>query len=204
MQSIDWEEERRRLDREITYFHFKKANRLLIKLIRLAKKHNELFFINYFTGQKYMLNEDFNKAIEFFNRALRVRPNDGCTYNDKAICLAELGYLEEAIACFDEGLRRDRNSLVLYHNKGWLLNLLGNYKDAIMCFKKVLEIEPNRPESLYSLADTYFNIGDYRLASVYFKRAFQEIRGKSSYIYKEILRRLEEIKYNFKLSQESS
>ena len=127
LSKVDLEKERRKFDREHTFFHFKRARKILTKCLRSAKEYNDSFFIYYFLAQESILNEEFNEAIELLDKALSIRENDGCTYNDKAICLAEIERYDEALDCFNQGLSRDKNCASLYHNKGWLLNCLHRY-----------------------------------------------------------------------------
>ncbi|MDP2923410.1 MAG: tetratricopeptide repeat protein [Candidatus Omnitrophota bacterium] len=194
MPKIDLEKERKRLDREITFFHFKRAKQRASRCLDLAIKTGDNFFFFYFLAQRYILREDFHSAIKYLDYCLRIRGKDGCAYNDKALCLAELGKHKEALVCFDEGIRRDRDCASLYHNKGWLLHSLEKFTQALLYFKKALEIEPDRVESLFSLADTYTYLGESMKAKEYFQKAIFQIRGKCAYIYKQILKRLKNIK----------
>ena len=193
MPKIDFEKERNSLDRQITFFHFKRAKKKISKCIKRAKQTQDKFFLYYFLAQDKILGEDYSKAIDYLDKALRIRKTDGCTYNDKALCLADLGKLKKALNCFNEGIKRDRDCASLYHNKGWLLNLLKEYKKAILCFRKALELGEDRPEALYSLADTYYHLGQKTLARKYFKKALREIKGKSAYMRREALKRLSQV-----------
>ena len=196
MQKIDLEKERRKLDREITFFHFRRAKRIILRALKEARKDSQWFYIYYFTAQNYILSEKFRWAIKYLNKALHLRPSDGCTYNDKALCVAELGFYEKALACFNQGIAKDRDCASLYHNKGWLLNFLGEYKDAILCFRKALELEEGRPEALFSLADSYYHLGEYQEAKKYFGKASRVIEGKCSYLRREVARHLKKVKLN--------
>lgn len=187
------ERERKKLDREITFFHFKKAKRRAYRCLELAKEAGDSFFFFYFLAQRYILREDFPKAIRYLDRCLKLRQNDGCAYNDKALCFAELGKFKEALFWFNEGIKRDRDCASLYQNKGWLLHSLGKFTQALLYFRKALEIEPERAESLFSLADTYLRLQNKPQARKYLKMALREIKGKSSFIYREALGRLKEI-----------
>ena len=181
MSKVDFEKERKILDRQITFFHFKRAKKRIARCIRLAHKLKDDFFLNYFLAQERILKEDFSGAIDYLDKALAIKKNDGCACNDKALCLADLGKLTKALDCFNQGLKKDPNCISLYHNKGWLLNLLKQYKEAILCFKKALELDEDRVEALYSLADTYYHLGQRQLAKKYFNMALKYIKGKSSY-----------------------
>lgn len=193
MPKIDLEKERKRLDREITFFHFKRAKQRASRCLDLAIKTGDNFFFFYFLAQRYILREDFHSAIKYLDYCLKIRGKDGCAYNDKALCLAELGKYKEALVCFDEGIRRDRDCASLYQNKGWLLHSLEKFTQALLYFKKALEIEPDRVESLFSLADTYLHLQNKSKAHKYFKYTLRKIKGKSSYMYKETSHRLRKL-----------
>ena len=190
MSKIDLELQRRLLDREITFFHFGRAKRKIKMCLNQSMESKNNFYRYYFLGQREVLDEHFQQAIRYFDLALALRPKDGCTYNDKALCFAELGKLDKALVCFNEGIRKDRDCASLYHNKGWLLHLLKRYKQAILCFRKALELDRNRPEALFSLADTYQCLGDNAKARRYFKTALKVVKGKSAFVACEIVKRL--------------
>ena len=190
MSKIDLEKERKKLDREVTFFHFERALRKISKCIKEAKRRKDKFFLCYFLAQNQIINEDFYQGINYLDKAIAIRETDGCSYNDKALCLAELGKHTEALEVFNKGIKKDPNCTSLYHNKGWLLNLLAKHKEAVICFHKALELDPRRPEVLYSLADSYFHLNKRDLAAKYFKRALAKVKGRSSYVYGDISRRL--------------
>ncbi len=190
-KGADFEKERDLLDRQITYFHFEQAKKKAAKCIKAARKANDYFYLFYFTAQKFIIQEEFEKALRYLNLCLKLNPGDGYSYNDKAVCLAELGKYSRALAAFDEGIRKSQNRASLYHNKGWLLNTLGKYRQSIIYFEKALELENGRVEANFSLGDSHWHLGDKVRAKKYFLRALDQIKGKSSYIYREIKKRLE-------------
>lgn len=190
MQKIDLEKERVILDREITFFHFERAKKKIAKCIKEASKSNDIFFLSYFTAQKFIVRREFEKAIRYLNICIKLRLHDGCSYNDKAICLAELGKYEEALAVFDRGISLSRDCASLYHNKGWLLNAMGRFRQSVIYFKKALELDCARVEAIFSLGDSYLKMGDIKTAKKYFTKALYEIKGKSSYVYGEIKKQL--------------
>jgi len=190
LQKINLEEERALLDREITFFHFERAKKKIEKCIRESSAIDDVFFLSYFTAQKLIIRKEFEKAIRYLNICIKLRPNDGCSYNDKAICFAELEKYEQALAVFDKGIALNRDCASLYHNKGWLLNTIGKFKQSVIYFKKALELDSGRVEAIFSLGDSYLKMGDIQKAKKYFASALSEIKGKSSYVYGEIKKRL--------------
>ena len=193
MSKIDFEEERRIIDREITYFHFKRARRRILKCIKACSCGDDAFFLNYFHAQEEILGGHFRLAIHYIDKALAIRPWDGCAYNDRALCLADLDESELALKWFDQGIAQDVNCVALYHNKGWLLNSLGRHRSAIVCFHKALELDPRRPEALYSLADSYAHLDDLGRARRYFKKALLGVLGHSSYMRRVISQRIKSL-----------
>lgn len=194
MSKIDFYEQRKKLDREITYFHFHNAKKIVSKCIQAAYGQDDDFFICYFVAQRYILCADFEQAVIWLDKALSINENDGCSYNDKAICFAEQKRYIEALGCFNKGIRKDDSCASLFHNKGWLLNVLEKYKESVICFSKALEIDSNRPETVFSLADSYERLDNYDKAFFYYCRAQSMVKGKSRYMSKFISERIKEIK----------
>ncbi len=192
-QEINLEFLRKELDREITFFNFKKARKIVEKGLRTSLEQRDDFFLNYFLAQEEILDDNFVGAIKYLNRALKIRPDDGCSYNDKGLCLAELGDKKTALNCFNQGLSKDPDCAPLYHNKGWLLNFLDQNRQAILCFSKALELDPGRPEALYSIADSYLKLREPKRAKKYFQQALSAVKGKSPYMSKNIVLRLKKL-----------
>ncbi|MBD3246111.1 MAG: tetratricopeptide repeat protein [Candidatus Omnitrophica bacterium] len=190
MPALDLERERRKLDRLITYFHFGRARRKIRKCLRLSRARDLAFYAEYFAAQEKILDGKLRHALLYLEEARRLRPDDGCTWNDIALCCAEMGHYRQALNRFDEGLRRDPNCATLYHNKGWLLHTRGKYRGAALCFHKALELEEDREETLFSLGDTYVRLGNPRRAEKFFHAARRRLKGKSAAMYRETLRRL--------------
>lgn len=187
---IDLEKQRKLLDREITFFHFGRAKKKIAMCLKEADKTNNTFFRYYFLAQFAILKENFRTAIRYLDYAIEIRNNDGCAYNDKALCLADLGEYTKSLVCFDEGIKKDKGCVSLYHNKGWLLNSLGRYRESLLCFKKALELDEDRPEALFSLADTCHHLGDIDSAGRYFKKSLSLIKGRCAFMRRETLKRL--------------
>lgn len=193
MLQIDFERERTMLDREITFFHFSRAKRRIARCIALAKKADDRFFLYYFLAQNEIVHERFRLAMYYIDKAIGLKQNDGCSYNDRALCLAELGKYDLALEWFDRGIARDRDCASLYHNKGWLLNALGRHRQAVVCFHKALELQGQRPEAWYSLADSLLALGHMQPAVRAFKQALRQVKGKSAPVRNIIEARLKSL-----------
>ena len=147
------------LDRAITFGRIGQAFKIARAGLELAKEKDLPGEIEYFRAQFFILEEDFLAAITHLNKAVELNPHDGAAFNDKALCLTELGKFDEALSNFDQGILAEPDYATVYHNKGWLLNKLGRFREAIECFNKTLELEPERPVTYENLGDVYLNLG---------------------------------------------
>lgn len=162
---------RARLDDAITYGTKKEALNIAKAGLKQAVEKKLPGEIEYFKGQLEIIKGRFATAIEHFDAAIIYNPKDGASYNDRALCMVELGIIDEAFGYFDKGIEVEPDYATIYHNKGWLLNNIGRHSEAIKCFRKALSLQRNRPVTYDNLADALWNLGDYRGAY----RAYQKV-----------------------------
>jgi tetratricopeptide (TPR) repeat protein len=148
------------LDDAITYGTKRRALQLARSGRDRARKEGFPAEEAYFRGQIELIREHYAGAMEYFDSAIAQNPFDGAAFNDRALCLAELGALDQALEYFDRGIEAEPDFATIYHNKGWLLNNLGRHREALGCFFKALSLDPVRPVTYDNLADAYFNVGD--------------------------------------------
>jgi Flp pilus assembly protein TadD len=147
------------LDRAITFGRDIEAFAIAQNGLAAAKAKNIPAEAEYFRAQFFILDEDFFAAIAHLDKAIALNPCDGAAFNDKALCLIELGKFDEALSNFDQGILAEPDYASVYHNKGWFLNKLGRFHEAIECFNKTLELEPERAVTYENLGDVYLNLG---------------------------------------------
>ena len=58
-------------------------------------------------GLENIKNEDFEKALTFFEHALLLKPDDPDLWNHKGIVLRSLGRYDEAADCYNRSLQLD-------------------------------------------------------------------------------------------------
>jgi len=188
-----------KLDNAITYGTQKEAMKLAREGLKEAQAKDLPGEIEYFKGQIELLNKKFTTAIEHFDAAVKFNPNDGAAYNDRALCMVELGIIDEAFRYFDKGIEVEPDYATIYHNKGWLLNNIGKYNEAIKYFQKALELEPNRAVTYDNLADALFNLCDYQGALEAYKNVLRLLKpGSCRQIRKQINIKVDEIERRLK------
>ncbi len=94
-----------KLDRAITYGIHDEALEIARKGLKAAREKQLPGEMEYFQGQLEILSDNFTKAIEHFDRAIKYNPVDGAAYNDRALCMVELGIIDQAFFYFDQGIK---------------------------------------------------------------------------------------------------
>jgi superkiller protein 3 len=186
---------RLKLDKLITYGTKREALRIACEGLRQAKAKKLPGEIAYFKGQIDLLHERYAGAIEYFDQAIRDNPKDGAAYNDRALCMVELGIIDQAFDYFDQGIAVEPDFATIHHNKGWLLNNLGRHSEALEYFRKALKLEPNRAVTYDNLADALFNLGDLPGALKAYEKVLRLLKpGSCRGIRRNIIKQIKAIK----------
>ncbi len=182
---------RSELDQAITYGTKKNARQLARFALAQALENKLPGEIEYFKGQVGILKGDFVSAIEHFDAAISHNSKDGAAYNDRALCMVEIGIIDGALVYFNKGIAMEPDYATIYHNKGWLLNNIGRHTEAIKCFQKALELEPDRAVTYDNLADAKFNLSDFRGALEAYRKVLELLKpGSCLSIRKEIKKQI--------------
>jgi tetratricopeptide (TPR) repeat protein len=185
---------RKELDDAITYGTQKASLAIARKGLRLAQAAGASGEIEYFKAQIHIVRKNFVTAIEHLDRAIGFNPHDGAAYNDRALCMIELGIIDDSIPFFDKGIAVEPDYATIHHNKGWLLNNIGRHTEAIRCFRKALKLEPDRAVTYDNLADAQLNLGDSRGALASYRKVLALLKpGQCRSIRKQIMARIEVI-----------
>lgn len=116
-------------------------------------KNLELYWINEGKKQWYIGKQDEDnglKAIEFFNKAIKINPKSFVAWIYKGCIFKKLNNPKKAITCYDNAITLKKDFIASWYNKGMLLAQvsLGQIEEAIKCFNEVLKINPNHPLAL--------------------------------------------------------
>jgi tetratricopeptide (TPR) repeat protein len=172
----DFTQFRRRIDEAITFNDLVAAKKLIRQGFALAEQKECLGEMMYFRAQDLIVDENFAEAIVYLDKAIAYNREDGAAYNDKALCLSELGRIEGVRELFDKGIEVEPDYATIHHNKGWFLNKLGQHEQALVCFRKALEIEPGRAVTYENMANAHENMGHRGHALQCYKEALRSTR----------------------------
>jgi PAS domain S-box-containing protein len=96
----------------------------------------------------YYKQGKFIDAIQCFDRVIEMEPGHSQAWQDKGVCLKELGRYEEAIQCFDRVVLLSPSNPEIYYFKGECFEKIGKstgdfeyFEKALKCFDQVLTMD---------------------------------------------------------------
>ena len=104
----------------------------------------------YKEGERFIKNKDYDKAITYFDRALKLRPEYTDAISKKGYALYLKGKYSEAEECYDKALELSPDFRKVWYDKAVLLGRLGKYAEAEEFFDKILSKNPNNYKVLYN------------------------------------------------------
>jgi Flp pilus assembly protein TadD len=111
------------------------------------------------------------EALEHYNVALRLKPDDPTALYDTGNILARLGQLDEAIANYRRALQITPDKPDILNNLGVALMKQKQLPEAIAAFQSALKIKPDFADVHNNLATAFFRQGRYEDAAREFYQA---------------------------------
>lgn len=96
--------------------------------------------------------KQFDEALLYFERALRVEPGPEPAHQGRAATLRVTGRFSDAITAVEDGLDEYPQSIALLNERGWLHFSQSRYADAEEDFRRSLGLSPDDPSAHVNLA----------------------------------------------------
>ena len=112
-------------------------------------------------GYLYLQEEEPEKAILAFDRAIILEPENAEAYNSRGISRGELGQYEIAITDLSEAIDLDSNYAEAYYNRGIVHFKSGNYYLASNDFDATIRLNPMHTYAYINRGLSRFNGGQY-------------------------------------------
>lgn len=109
-------------------------------------------------GIIYAKNRQIPSAIQCFEKAIRIDPQQAIFHNNISNAYKLMGNLQLAILHLHEALRLAPNNAESFNNLGSLYYTQGNIKQAIPQFEKAIRLNPNSWEAHYNLANCHIKL----------------------------------------------
>ncbi len=95
-------------------------------------------------GQALLNLGQAEEALNCFDQAAALDPNNAGTFVKRGIALEKLQRTEEALMSYNRAISADSSMTLAYLYKGSVCNRLQRFHDALECYEKALKIEPKQ------------------------------------------------------------
>ncbi len=144
----------------------KAARNEAIKYLELLAKNDQKNMTVYqFIAQLYDLDENFEKAVEWIDKAIKIETSDSATIKAKTQMIARKGMLlqalkrpDEAMKVYEDAIKADPDNADLHFNLAGLYLNRNETDKALAEFKIVKKLNPNDVESNYQVGDAMFRM----------------------------------------------
>jgi len=99
---------------------------------------------------------EYPLAVVFYERALKIHPNDIHVRNRLAMCLQRSGRFRDADKEYDRALAIDPRYAEAWNNKGTLAHSRDDFRTAVRYYKKAIAINPDLAPAYKNLGTAYF------------------------------------------------
>ncbi len=117
------------------------ASLLLLMLVNIAvaaQSSNDLVR----EGSVLTSSGKYMDAINIYDKAIKINPQDASAWNGKGIVLDELGKYDEAIKAYDKAIEIDPQYFDAWTNRGVDLVNSNRYDEAKAAYEKEIKINP--------------------------------------------------------------
>lgn len=125
-------------------------------------------------GDLYFEQEDYDKAVENYSKALSINSRDVHVNNQFATSLYKKGFIEDAMIAYKNTIDADENYAPAYNNLGAVYlenkNMIAEAKD---CFEKAVEKDEKYTTAYFNLARTYELSDDRVNAAKFYGKALE-------------------------------
>ena len=136
---------------------------------KVIPENNLQNYMNY--GWNLYNKGDFEGAIEQFNKAVILDPENEIIYRVLGWSYYHLGKYEEAIEQFNKAVILDPENEIIYRVLGWSYYHLGKYEEAIEQFNKAVILDSENEILYRGLGWSYYYLEDYEGAIENFEKA---------------------------------
>lgn len=112
-----------------------------------------------------------DKAMEYYKKAIQLKPHIAISYNKLGYLLNAQGNYEEAIEQYHQAIKLAPNYAYAHNGSGDAFLGLEQYNKAIKSFQKAIEIDPNYADPYKGLGDVAREQEKYENALRYYKKA---------------------------------
>ena len=93
-------------------------------------------------GVAWYEKDEHEKAVEYYEKAVKLSPNYAAAYNNLGVSYAKQGIFDKAMGCYKKATSIYPNYATAYDNTGVAFYKLGLLKKAVEYFEKAIKVDP--------------------------------------------------------------
>jgi tetratricopeptide (TPR) repeat protein len=125
-------------------------------------------FMTFYTeAHNYMEQNEPQKAISLYKKALKAKGDFAPAYHELAVCYQQVGKDSAAIINYEGAITFNPRDVDAYQSIGNIYFMQRNYDDALNWYDKATRVDFLYPRSYNNLATIYYMRGDYDNAKKY-------------------------------------
>ena len=151
-------------------------------LAPVSETFSNIFSVQYILGLCYSRIKMNDEAIDFYSRALTIRPNSINVLHSIAILYDDIGEWVKSDKIYDQLIDNDPKDAQAFNNYAYsLVERNKDLKRALVYAKKAVELEPKNPSYLDTIGWAYFKLDDLKRAKKYIRQSI-EIQDDNSVV----------------------
>lgn len=144
-----------------------------VELLERAAKMDSENSILWDTLAQFVIDEDPQKAVEYWQKALRLSPEDNKIHHRLALGFKRLGEIDKSIVEEQVALKIDPEMQEALIGLAETLISLNKPQEALSYLQKSLELDPRNAAAAYQTGNIYLRLGDLTQAASYFEKSIQ-------------------------------
>jgi arylsulfatase A-like enzyme/Tfp pilus assembly protein PilF len=144
-----------------------------VELLERAAKLDSSNPILWDTLAQFVIDEDAEKAVEYWQKALRLSPEDNKIHHRLALGFKRLGEIDKSIVEEQVALKIDPEMQEALLGLAETLISLNKPQEALTYLQKSLELDPRNAAAAFQTGNVYLRSGDLAQAASYFEKSIQ-------------------------------
>lgn len=144
---------------------------LTAEIKKSPKSH--LSYLHFMRGMAHRERNDYQRAIDDFDKSLALEPKDASTLANRAHVRTLQGDFEQAIADYDKAIKINPTSTAYLCRRAYLRGRLGEWNKALADLDEALRLEPENVEAITYRANAFKDQGALDQASVEYEKALK-------------------------------
>ena len=129
--------------------------------------------VHVYLGNAYRCQQEDEKAIASYNRAIELDPDDAFAYNNRGVVYSNKEEYEKAIADYNRAIELDSDFACVYNNRGVVYSNKEEYEKAIADYNRAIELDSDFAGAYYNRGNAYYNKEEYEKAFADYNRAIE-------------------------------